>query len=192
MPRGWGDYAGGMSTKRPLRYAVLAILLVMAAPALAQGAPTPGALEGLDAPAAVELANAWKGNGVTTFATPDAVVFVFPDGTEVAVPMPDDLMFVSVAPYLDRTHPCATHYMSGCQGELIGAPVHVRASLADGTLLIDEVMPTMANGFIDLWLPRDEAIDLRLTLEGYAVDGLLTTFRDSRTCITDLRLTARD
>ena len=179
-----------MTHNRPLRSVVLVLTLALVTSALGQGNPSPRALEGLDARAAVELANTWKGNGVTTFATPEAVHFRFADGTEVTVAMPDDLMFVSVAPYLQQTHPCATHYMSGCQGELVGAPVHVQAIAADGTVLIDEVMPTMANGFIDLWLPRDQAIDLHMTLEGASVVGRLTTFVDSRTCITDLQLTA--
>lgn len=171
------------------RSVVVALAITLATSALAQGAPSPAALEGLDARAAVELANTWKGNGVTTFATPTAVHFRFVDGTEVTVEMPEDLMYVSVAPYLRQTHPCATHYMSGCQGELVGAPVHVQAILADGTVLVDEVMPTLANGFIDLWLPRDQAIDLHMSLEGASVVGRLTTFADSRTCITDLQLT---
>jgi hypothetical protein len=179
-----------MPTNRTLRSAVLVVVLLLAAPAFAQGGPSPLDLEGLSAPAAVELANAWKGNGVTSFVTPAAVHFVFANGDEIALPLPDDLMLVSIAPYLNRTHPCATHYMSGCQGELVGARIHVQALLADGTVLVDEVMPTMANGFIDLWLPRDQAIDLRMTLDGASVAGRLTTFADSRTCITDLRLTA--
>ncbi len=179
-----------MPKPRFVRAVPIVLALTLAAAALGQGAPSPRALEGLDARAAVELANSWKGSDVTTFATPEAVHFAFANGTEVAVPMPDDLMFVSVAPYLQRTHPCATHYMSGCQGELVGAPVHVQALLADGTVWIDEVMPTMANGFIDLWLPRDQAIDLFLRLDGASVVGRVTTFADSRTCITDLQLTA--
>ncbi|MDF1524481.1 MAG: CueP family metal-binding protein [Trueperaceae bacterium] len=179
-----------MTHTRPLRSLALVLVITLVASAFGQGAPSPRALEGLDARAAVELANTWKGNGVTAFATPEAVQFAFPNGAEVSVPMPDDVMFVSVAPYLQRTHPCATHYLSGCQGELVGVPVHVQAILADGTVLIDEVMPTMANGFIDLWLPRDQAIDLHLSLDGAAVVGRLTTFADSRTCITDLQLTA--
>ena len=189
-PGGWGRYPSAMPHIRPLRSVALVLAITLAASALGQGAPSPRALEGLDALAAVELANSWKGSDVTTFATPEAVHFRFPDGAEVVVPMPEDQMFVSVAPYLRQTHPCATHYMSGCQGELVGAPVHVQAIAADGTVLIDDVMPTMANGFIDLWLPRDQAIDLLMTLDGYSVVGRLTTFADSRTCITDLQLTA--
>lgn len=171
----------------------LAALLVFALSAgvLAQTAPpTPASLAGLDARAAVEVANAWKGNGVTSFATPTAVHFAFPDGSEVVVPMPDDVMLVSVAPYFTHTHPCATHYMSGCQGELVGAPVHVRAVAGDGSIVIDEVMPTMANGFIDLWLPRGLAFDLHLSLDGATAVGLVTTHADSKTCVTTLQLTA--
>jgi hypothetical protein len=172
-----------------LRSLAIVLTITLIGSALGQSTPSARALEGLDARAAVGLANAWKGNGVTTFATPHAVHFRFADGTEVLVPMPEDQMYVSVAPYLQQTHPCATHYMSGCQGELVGAPVHVTAILADGTVLIDEVMPTLANGFIDLWLPRDQAIELHLSLEGAFVVGRITTFADSRTCITDLQLT---
>lgn len=178
-----------MTQIQALRSLASVLAFALATAALAQTAPSPSALEGLDARAAVELANSWKGSDVTTFATPAAVHFRFTDGTEVAVPMPEDLMYVSVAPYLQQTHPCATHYMSGCQGELVGAPVHVQAILADGTVLIDEVMPTLPNGFIDLWLPRGQAIDLHMSLEGASVVGRLTTFADSRTCITDLQLT---
>ena len=165
--------------------------LVLSASAFAQDSqPTPAAIESLDARAAVELANDWKGNGVTSFATPEAVHFVFPDGTEVVVPMPEDVMLVSVAPYVTYTHPCATHYMSGCQGELVGAPVHVRAIASDGAIVIDEVMPTMANGFIDLWLPRGQAFDLHMRLDGATTVGLVTTHADSRTCVTTLQFTA--
>lgn len=174
----------------PVLIPALVLALAVAGAAFAQVAPSPRALEGLDARAAIELANAWKGNGVTSFATPQAVHFAFPSGAEVVVPMPADQMFVSVAPYLTRTHPCATHYMSGCQGELVGAPIHVQAVLDDGTVVIDEVMPTMANGFIDLWLPRGHAVDLHLSVDGYAVTGRVTTFDDSETCITTLQLAA--
>jgi len=168
-----------------------ALLATLASIAMAGApAPSPAALSGADAYAAIDLANAWKGSDVTSFATSQAVHFVFPDGTEVQVPMPLDSMFVSVAPYVTRTHPCTTHYMSGCQGELVGVEMLVRASLSDGTIVLDEVMRTGANGFLDLWLPRDEAILLSVSVDGYAADGFLTTMSDSATCITTLRLAA--
>jgi hypothetical protein len=176
-----------------IKYLVAGVAVLLALGlAAAQGsvpAPSPAALEGLDAVQAVQLANAWKGSDVTSFATTEAVHFAFPDGAEVVVPMPEDLVFVSVAPYLNRTHPCTTHYMSGCQGELVAAPVHVRAVRPDGSVVLDEVVPPGANGFLDLWLPRGEAFLLDLSLDGYAVQGIVSTTDGAPTCITTMRLT---
>jgi len=165
------------------------LVVALASSAAAQVAPpTPAALAGVDAVAAMDLANAWKGEPVISFVTSAAVHFTFPDGREVAVPLPDDEMLVSVAPYLVHTHPCLTHYMSGCQGELVNAPFHLRAVLEDGTVIIDEVRPSMANGFVDLWLPRGRVIELTFELDGYRTVGVVTTHADSPTCITTLRL----
>lgn len=170
---------------------VAALLALVIATASAQApAPTPEALDGVDAYGAVELANAWKGSDVTSFATSRAVHFAFPDGTEVAVPMPADEMLVSVAPYVRQTHPCTTHYMSGCQGELVDVAMQVRATLTDGTVVLDDTVRTGGNGFMDLWLPREEGIMLSFAVEGYAAEGFLTTFADSATCITTVQLAA--
>lgn len=171
----------------------LAAALVLAAAALAHAnAPvptaTPAALEGLDARAAVEVANAWKGNGVTSFATTEAVHFAFPDGAEVTVPLSDEAVLVSLAPYVNHTHPCTTHYMSGCQGELVDVGFAVRAVLADGTPLFDEILRTGANGFLDLWLPRDQVVLLSFSAGGYAADAVVATHAGSPTCITTVRL----
>ncbi len=171
---------------RPI--ALLLALTVLGAAAAQVPAPSPAALDGLDAYAAVELANAWKGSDVTSFVTPQAVHFGFSDGREVVVPLPDDVMLVSFAPFLQQTHPCATHYTSGCQGELVQTPFLVQATLADGTVVVDEILSTQANGFIDLWLPRDQAVEVSFAAEGYRTVGRVTTFADSPTCITTLQL----
>lgn len=180
------------SRRRGSLVATLAGLLALViATASAQApAPTPQALDGIDAYEAVELANAWKGSDVTSFATSQAVHFEFPDGTEVTVPMPEDEMLVSVAPYVERTHPCTTHYLSSCQGELTDVEMQVQATRADGTTVLDETVRTGGNGFMDLWLPRDEALMLTFAVDGYAADGFLTTFSDSATCITTVQMAA--
>jgi hypothetical protein len=173
------------------RVVCLVLVLALAPVVLAAGptpAPSPAALEGIDAFTAMDLANAWKGLPVTSFVTPLAVHFAFPDGRDVAIGLPDDVMLVSVAPYVVHTHPCATHFMSGCQGEQVEVPFHVRAVLADGTVVIDEVRASLANGFIDLWLPRDQSVELTFEVDGYRTVGLVTTHADSPTCITTLQL----
>jgi hypothetical protein len=173
-----------------LRRRALAVLLAASlGAAVAQvAAPTPTELDGVDAITAMERANAWKGAEVTSFVTPLAVHFVFPSGQEVVIPLPDEEMLVSVAPYLLHTHPCATHYMSGCQGELASAAFHVRAVSEDGSVLIDEVRTAGANGFLDLWLPRGQRFELTFEVDGYRAVGVVSTYVDSPTCITTLQL----
>lgn len=175
------------------RLALLAALLALFLLATAFGQappPSPAALEGADAYRAMELANAWRGQPVSSHVTSEAVHFRFADGTTVVVPAPDDVMLVSVAPYVTNTHPCLTHTMSSCQGELVSMPTRVRATLADGTVLMDEAKVTMANGFIDLWLPRDVAIELVVEVGGFRASGMVATFAGSPTCVTTLKLGA--
>ncbi len=179
------------SRSRAVRAALFAASLLLGAFASAQlPQPSPAALADIDAHTAMDLANAWKGEALTSYVTSTAVHFSFPDGASVEVPLPEDEMLVSIAPYVVNTHPCQTHYMSGCQGELVGVQMRVRAELADGTIVIDEVRQTQANGFIDLWLPRGQALLISFEVDGYRTAGVITTHLDSPTCITTLRLAA--
>jgi len=150
--------------------------------------PSSASLQGKGPVEALALANEWKGNDVTTFVTTEFVNFEFPGGAKTSVRLPADEMVVAIAPYIDQTHPCETHYMSGCQGELVDVPVDVVARLADGTVVVDDTVRTMANGFIELWLPRDTEVSISLAARGKSVEGTIGTFADSRTCITTLQL----
>ena len=78
--------------------------------------------------------------------------------------------------------------MSSCQGELANADLYVKAVGQDGKVLVDKVIQTMANGFFELWLPRNQNISL--TVQGFnkKATGLLGTFANSNTCITTFRL----
>lgn len=174
-----------------LTLALLALVLLTLGSSVVANtpAPAPSALEGVDAVEAIELANAWKGSDVTSFATTEEVFFAFPDGTEVSIPMPEEQVFISVAPYLQRTHPCTTHYMSGCQGELVDQPIQVRAVRPDGSVVLDEVMNTGRNGFLDLWLPRGEAFLLQVSIDGYGTQAIIGTNSGNPTCITTMQMT---
>ena len=152
--------------------------------------PAASAVRGLDARAALEVADSWgpTTKGVTTFIDQTKVSFSFDNGDKVEIPLPEKEMVVAIAPYINRTHPCEIHYMSGCQGELVNVPVEVHATNSDGTVLVDETLTTMDNGFIELWLPRDRTIGLTLTAQGKSTTGTITTNADSNTCITTFQL----
>ncbi|MDA3940984.1 MAG: CueP family metal-binding protein [Spirochaetia bacterium] len=151
---------------------------------------SPKGLDNLDAREALVLANKWKTSNpeITSFIESDKLIVQFANKTTVEIPLPSESMVVALAPYIDKTHSCSTHYISGCQGELVDVSVKVLALQDDGTVLIDQTMKTMANGFIELWLPRNKNISLTLESMNLKSEGELTTFSDSNTCITTFQL----
>jgi hypothetical protein len=143
-----------------------------------------------DAQAALALANEWRTTEPTVGSTltADAVTFVLPGGSQVSVPLPADTMVLAVAPYVTSTHECQIHSIDGCAGEMAGIPMWVHAETPDGTVLVDEMMTPMGNGFIELWLPRDSEIDLSVQAGALAGEQRVTTYATSDTCIAQIRL----
>jgi hypothetical protein len=151
----------------------------------------PDALLGLDAREALALANRWgtATKEVQSYVDTEAVKVTFKSsGKTVEIPLPEDQMVVAFAPYVSKTHPCQIHYMSGCQGELVDTTVAVTAVLPDGAMLIDQQMETMKNGFLELWLPRNQEVAVTLEALGRRAEGTVGTFSGSNTCITTFQL----
>lgn len=95
---------------------------------------------------------------------------------------------MALAPYITKTHPCEVHYMSGCQGEMVVAAVNVTVRAADGSMVLDQTMTTLPNGFIELWLPRDQEYRLTVGSGDKKAEGTIGTFADSNTCVTTYQL----
>lgn len=102
--------------------------------------------------------------------------------------LPVDKFFLSIAPYVEQTHPCEIHSLTGCQGEMVNEAFTVEILDSDGNIIIDEQMETMANGFIDLWLPRNDNYHMKVTHEGKIAEADLSTFDGDQTCITTIKL----
>ncbi|MHB8091585.1 MAG: CueP family metal-binding protein [Syntrophales bacterium] len=81
-----------------------------------------------------------------------------------------------------------THYFSSCQGELAEQSFSVKAVDEDGNVLVDGVMTTLQNGFMELWLPRNRRIILEVKRGDLTAQGVIETFPDSKTCVTTLQL----
>ncbi|MEN6468801.1 MAG: CueP family metal-binding protein [Smithella sp.] len=147
-------------------------------------------LIGIDGKTAVAIANKWHGDkiDVVTFVTPENVNFKFKDGQMISVPLPDDVMMVSIAPYINKTHVCATHYISSCDAELKSTNVKIVAVTAGGKTLINKTMKTAPTGLLDIWLPRNQAISIAVSAKGKSATGKIFTNRDSKTCETTLKL----
>jgi hypothetical protein len=147
-------------------------------------------LTGIDGKTAMAIANKWHMDkiDVVTFVTPDKVNFKFKDGETISILLPDDVMMVSIAPYINKTHTCATHYISSCDAELKNTNIKVTAVTAGGKILIKKTMKTAPTGFLDLWLPRNQVIDITVSAKGKSATGRIFTNRDSKTCETTLKL----
>lgn len=109
--------------------------------------------------------------------------------TETTYELPEDEFFVSVAPYVTETHPCDIHSLTGCQGELVEEDVQVYIEDSKGNVIVDELMQTEANGFIDFWLPRDTTFNVTMTQGDRETSSELTTYAGDNTCITTMKLT---
>lgn len=109
-------------------------------------------------------------------------------GEEKVYDLSEEDFFVSIAPFKTTTHECAIHSLTGCQGELIEETLHAYIEDDQGEVIIDEEMTTLANGFIDLWLPRERTYTVKFTQDDYEAEGEISTFKDDYTCITTMQL----
>ena len=63
-------------------------------------------LEGLNAVHAIEVANQWMWSKkeIRSRVTPREVVFKFSNRKEKRIPLPEEKMYVAIAPYIKKTH----------------------------------------------------------------------------------------
>ncbi|WP_120338545.1 CueP family metal-binding protein [Cryobacterium soli] len=111
-------------------------------------------------------------------------------GSELSLPLPDDLFHLSVAPYLSTTHECFYHSLTTCVGELGSEDLHVTIT-DDATtdVLLDRDISTYENGFFDVWLPAGLDITVLIDDGEHTVELPLGTRADDPTCVTSALLT---
>lgn len=110
--------------------------------------------------------------------------------TEVSLDMPDDVTYVSVAPFVSQTHECFYHSLTTCRGELSAQQIEVRfIDDATGNVILEETTTTFDNGFAGFWLPRNLSGTIEVTHDGKTGETPFSTANDAATCITTLQLT---
>ncbi|GAA0310373.1 hypothetical protein GGQ92_001605 [Gracilibacillus halotolerans] len=102
--------------------------------------------------------------------------------------LPSDEFFVSIAPFINTTHECAIHSLTGCQGELVEQEFHVSIKDEEGNTVLDQEMKSLNNGFIDLWLPRNQTFLVEIEYKGRIAKSEISTFEGDNTCITTMQL----
>ena len=115
-------------------------------------------------------------------------LIVADNGKETSFDLPSEEFFVSIAPFVEVTHECAIHSLTGCQGELVGKDFAVHIEDEEGNVVLDETIASLENGFIDLWLPRDQTFQVKIEHDGKTVESEISTFKGDNTCITTMQL----
>jgi len=110
------------------------------------------------------------------------------DNQKKVYQLPEEEFFVSIAPFKTETHECDIHSLTGCQGELVSESFDVEITNASGDLVLDESKTTEANGFIDLWLPRNDTYTVVITQDDKTTEAEISTFEGDKTCITTMQL----
>lgn len=106
----------------------------------------------------------------------------------VTYDLPEEEFFVSIAPFINETHPCDIHSLTGCQGELVQEDFNVHIEDSEGNVILDETKQTEANGFIDLWLPRNDTFNVIITQDDREITSEISTFDGDKTCVTTMQL----
>lgn len=151
-------------------------------------------LDGLDAVQVIERLDtmpiADRPADLIASVQPNALVLTDDQEHETQLPMPEDEVYISVAPYREQTHDCHFHSLTTCLGELANTKVQVTLTGEDGDVLLDEVRQTYDNGFVGIWVPRGIKATLTIEHEGQTATATISTMtEDDATCITTLQLT---
>nr|WP_043929887.1 CueP family metal-binding protein [Bacillus sp. EB01] len=78
--------------------------------------------------------------------------------------------------------------MAGCQGELMNEEFDVVIEDNEGNIVVDKTLKSGANGFIDLWLPRNKTYNVKIEYDGKVTESQLSTSQGDITCITTMQL----
>lgn len=138
---------------------------------------------------AIELAQSWHRKGIASVAvTPTEIQASLPGGKQASIALGDEF-YVSVAPYVKRTHECDYHVPTGCTGEMIDAKMHLKITdEKTGEVIKDEDVQIQQDGFLDLWLPRNKKFIVEFTYKGKKAKEVLGTSEKDRTCVTTMKL----
>lgn len=110
-------------------------------------------------------------------------------GDTTSVPIPDDLFYLSFAPYYDSTHECYFHSLTTCKGELGGETFSVTVTDSDsGEVIVNDDITAFDNGFAGVWLPRDIEATLLIEHDGASVETPIATGPEDATCLTTVQL----
>ena len=111
------------------------------------------------------------------------------DQTEVKMELPSDLFYLSIAPYINQTHPCGIHNLVTCRGELKNQEFTVVVVNKDtNEVVFQEQVITASNGFLGVWLPKNIEGVITVSTSDLSASTSISTGENDNTCLTTLQL----
>lgn len=148
-------------------------------------------LEGLDGQEIVDKLDRQskdeRNSDLIASVRPNELILATEQG-EASLPLPEDKFYLSVAPYLSRTHDCFNHSLTTCTGELSQEDIHITITDDEGNELVNEDTTTFDNGFIGYWLPADKKGTITIEKDGKTGEVPLDTSDEGGTCVTTLQM----
>jgi len=166
--------------------AVIGLLLILIVAACDEG--TQNEKETQNIKEMVQEYSTGNSDDVSASITSQELFVTDSESNETSYELPEDEFFVSIAPYVDSTHPCAIHSLTGCQGELAEEEFEINIKDEEGNVVVDETVTSFKNGFIDLWLPRNQTFQVKIERNGKTAESEISTFEGDNTCITTMQL----
>ncbi|QLY39719.1 hypothetical protein HF295_02130 [Hujiaoplasma nucleasis] len=112
-------------------------------------------------------------------------IYITEPSKSYEINMPDDLFYIAFAPYINLTHLCYNHSLTGCLGEMINKDIEVKIYNEENDLIKDKVMNTGHDGFIGLYLDPHANYQITVT---YQDKTAVFTSNTLQTCYTEVRL----
>ena len=168
--------------------AVIGLLLILIVAACSESESTSNEKEPQDIKKMVQDYSVGDSDDVSASITSEELIVTDSDDKETTYDLPEDEFFVSIAPFVETTHPCTNHSLTGCQGELVEKEFDVYIEDEEGNVVVDETMTSLKNGFIDFWLPRDKSYNVKIQYDGKTAESEISTFKGDNTCITTMQL----
>lgn len=107
----------------------------------------------------------------------------------IEIDLPQEQFFLSLAPYINQTHPCSNHNLITCRGELTNQNFELKIiDLNTNVIIIDQTVTSEKNGFIGVWLPKNIDVQITVTQNNLSSTTQITTNNTSNTCLTTLKL----
>lgn len=98
--------------------------------------------------------------------------------------LPKNKFYVSIAPYINETHPCKYHNFITCRSELKNEDFYVKVIDKNNNTIFESNVNSYYNGFSGLWLPRNMEGFIEIRYFDKSVITQISTYKDSNTCLT--------